>query len=169
MRVTALTACSDPCSRRDLSLRLVAVVALSLWAQTAAAQAASVWRCGQEYTNIAPQRPGCVPVTQAAVTVIEGTRVAPGAERASALPEAGAPQRVAPALQRQRDQEARAILQTELQRARELHQRLQQELQAAPPAGEAERVGALRAALSRNAADMAGLQRELSRLDGGKP
>jgi hypothetical protein len=76
--------------------------------------------------------------------------------------------------QRQRDAQARKVLQAEWQRAQARHQALMQAWNQGEPERQAdefrqpikyqERVAQLRAALQRSEADLAGLQRELSRL-----
>lgn len=137
------------------------------------AQADHIWRCGNEYTNTrpAPAR-GCVPITQAAVTVIEGTRVqSAGAD--TAVTKTDERPRVDARQQRQRDQDAQAVLQAELDRARHQQQRLQRERPPPEPGrndpASSERLQQWREAVQRNEADIAGLQREIGRLTGGKP
>jgi hypothetical protein len=76
--------------------------------------------------------------------------------------------------QRQRDAQARTVLQAEWQRAQARHQALMQAWNQGEPERQAdelrqpakyqERVTQLRAALQRSEADLAGLQREISRL-----
>ena len=140
----------------------------ALWSQ-----ANQIWRCGNAYTNLrpAPER-GCVPITQAAVTLIEGTRVQVGGAQAAVAHTEERP-RVHASEQRQRDQDARAVLQAELDRARQQQQRLQRERPAADAnrddATSKERLQPWREAVQRNEADIAGLQREIARLSGGKP
>lgn len=136
-------------------------------------QGAQIWRCGHEYTNTPPAAArACVPITQAAVTVIEGTRVQAGASEPSATALASTV-RVDPSQQRQRDQDALAVLQAELDRARQQQQRLQRERPvpdaSRDPTASNERLQPWREAVQRNEADIAGLQREIARLSGGKP
>ena len=149
------------------------VLGLWLMAPGVMAQATQIWRCGTEYTNTRPaEGRGCVPITQAAVTVIEGTRVQAPA-RDNVVVGTAPHVRVDRAVQRQRDQDARTLLQSELARARQQQQRLQQEQQAlarrSAGADVSERQTQLREALQRTEADIAGLQREIARFEGGQP
>ena len=136
-------------------------------------QANQIWRCGHEYTNTPPAAArACVPITQAAVTVIEGTRVQAGSSEPSATAPV-ATVRIEPRQQRQRDQDAQAVLQAELDRARQQQQRLQRERPVPQPsrddAASTQQLQLWREAVQRNEADIAGLQREIARLSGGKP
>lgn len=132
-----------------------------------------IYRCGQEYTN-APKDPSrCERLSPQSVTVIPGPRPArvnaPGAVEPAAAASALNPD----APQRQRDQQARTIVATELERTRQRHAELVQEYQqGAPTKTEAEasspqkyqaRVAGLKAAIERHERDMDSLQRELAR------
>lgn len=154
------------------------------------AQGSRIWRCGNEYTNnpgADPAARGCREVLSVNLTIVEGTRPAPasgaGAAAGGSVPDgAGAPngavrapaQRVTPDQQRQRDLEARRILEQELRRAQErLEQARADYADGRPPrlAGERTdgpryqaRVEELRARVERAEADVAALQRELARL-----
>lgn len=132
-----------------------------------------VYRCDNAtYTNQPEASQGCTPITGGSVTVIEGTRVNPST---SAPPMGqGAWTKVETQEQKQRDAQAVAVLQAELQKAQSRHvEVLKQWNQGEPerladeykqPAKYQERVVQLRAALQRSEADVMGLQRELARL-----
>jgi len=146
-----------------------------------------VYRCGQEYTNAPKDASRCERLSPQSVTVIPGLKPArveapaPSAQpaasstgtTASAMPApSGAPWSL-DAPQRQRDQQARTIVATELERTRQRHAELVQEYrQGAPAKTEAEvsnpqkyqdRVAQLKAAIERHERDMDSLQRELAR------
>jgi len=139
-----------------------------------AADAPQVYRCGDEYTNLPDPKRNCSTLRNSSITVIEGTQVQ--RHPAPSLPAASAPSesKVDAGEQRQRDAQARAVLQAEWQRAQARHQALMQAWNQGEPERQAdelrqpakyqERVTQLRAALQRSEADLAGLQRELSRL-----
>ena len=146
-----------------------------------------VYRCGQEYTNAPKDASRCERLSPQSVTVIPGLKparleapapsaqpVAPGtgSSAVAAPAPSGAPWGM-DAPQRQRDQQARTIVATELERTRQRHAELVQEYrQGAPAKTEAdaaspqkyqERVAQLKAAIERHERDMDSLQRELAR------
>lgn len=152
-----------------------------------------IYRCGNAYTNDATeaQAKGCKLLEGGNVTVVQGTRVqaappaAPAAAGAPRAAGAGAPAsgvgsapRVNGPEQRARDADARFILESELKKAEARRAELLKEYNN----GEPEKLGAevrnhqkyldrvaeLKAAIARNEADIAGLQRELSRLSASK-
>jgi len=147
-----------------------------------------IYRCGNAYTNQPDPAANCKPVAGGSVTVIEGTRVqGPSAVspqvNASGGTSAGSA-KVDSAEQRQRDTQAQAVLQAELQKAQQQHATLLREWNNGEPERRADefrqpqkyqdRVAQLRTALQRTQADVAGLQRELQRVSppvqtGGKP
>ena len=146
-----------------------------------------VYRCGNAYTNQPDPALNCKPLSAAAhVTVIEGTRVQ-GSMASPNMSSAGAvagTTKVDSAEQRQRDTQAQVVLQAELQKAQQQKADLQREWNNGEPERRADefrqpqkyqdRVAQLRASLQRVDADIAGLQRELSRLavsptNGNKP
>jgi hypothetical protein len=151
---------------------LISVFGL-MCAGTVGAEPQRIYRCGNAYTNHPDPSANCKPMAAGSVTVIEGTRVqtpsAAGAKTASA-----GTVKVDEAEQRQRDLQAQAVLQAELQKAQMQHKDLLREWNNGEPQRRAdefrqpqkyqERVAQLRAALQRAEADVAGLQRELSRL-----
>jgi hypothetical protein len=167
----------------------VAMLALAGWAALlvaappAAAQESRVYRCGNEYTNNAAEakQRGCKPLEGGNITIVQGTRPA-GDARPPGGPVVTAPRSGGSggdsgnnsSEQRARDADARAILENELRRA----QARQAELQKEYNNGEPEKLGPetrnyqkyldrveeLKAGIARNDSDIAGIQRELSRL-----
>jgi len=147
-------------------------------APAASAHALQVYRCGDEYTNQPDPKRQCTLLPNAAVTVIEGTqiqspRLGATPQAAAAAAAASSSSQVDGAQQRARDAQARLVLQAELQRAQARYQELLQEWNQGElqrrsdehrqPANPPERMAQWRAALERSQADIAGLQRELSR------
>ena len=142
-----------------------------------AAQSAVVYRCGNAYTNQPDASLNCKPLSGGHVTVIEGTRVQGTAANGAAMGSntgASAALKVDPTEQRQRDAQAYVVLQTELQKVQQQQAELLREWNHGEPERRADefkqpqkyqaRIAQLRAALQRLDADVAGLQRELSRL-----
>ena len=150
------------------------------------AESQPVYRCGNAYTNQPDPTLNCKPLSAANVTVIDGTRVqsVPVSPHVSGAGASGSSARVESAEQRQRDTQAQAVLQAELHKAQQQKVELQREWNNGEPERRADefrqpqkyqdRVAQLRASLQRVDADVAGLQRELSRLsvttpNGNKP
>jgi hypothetical protein len=151
------------------------------------AMAQPVYRCGNAYTNQPDPALNCKPLSgHAHVTVIEGTRVQSVGVNAnvSSASAVASGVRIDSAEQRQRDSQAQVVLQAELQKAQQQKAELQREWNNGEPERRADefrqpqkyqdRVTQLRASLQRVDADVAGLQRELSRLsatatNGNKP
>jgi hypothetical protein len=134
-----------------------------------------IYRCGNAYTNQPSSTQNCKPVSNTGghIIVIEGTRVqGPQVVLPSVGSALGA--KVDSADQRQRDAQAQVVLQAELQKAQRQHAELLREWQNGEPDRRADevrqpqkyqdRLAQLRGALQRTEADVAGLQRELSRL-----
>ncbi|MFN3828772.1 MAG: hypothetical protein ACK4MK_01845 [Tepidimonas ignava] len=161
------------------------LLALGAMGLPALAQGSKIWRCGNEYTNNPGPDPlgrGCREVQGGNLTIVEGTRVPPPAATpptgnggAAAAPAArNGTERVGAGEQRQRDAEARRILEQELQRAQQrLEQARADYADGKPPRLANERtdgpryqarVDELRARVERAEADVAALQRELARL-----
>ncbi len=134
-----------------------------------------IYRCGNEYTNVAPspQTKGCKVLEGANVTVVQGTRVAAAAP-ARSFGASSAGQRVDAAEQKARDSDARQILESELMKTQERQIDLLKEYNNGAPEKRPdevannqkylERVAALKASLARNESDMAGIRRELGRV-----
>jgi hypothetical protein len=138
-----------------------------------------IYRCGNEYTNTAPnaQTRGCKLMDGGNVTVVQGTRPAASAPARPPAASAAAPgggQRVDAGDQKSRDSDARRILETELKKAEARQAELLKEYNNGEPekiGGEArnyqkylDRVAELKASLARNESDIAGIRRELGRL-----
>jgi hypothetical protein len=151
---------------------------LAAWPGCATSEPQGIYRCGNAYTNQPDPAANCMPLAGGSVTVIEGTRVQ-GAPAASSIVNASAgvgagSAKVDSAEQRQRDTQAQVVLQAELQKAQKQYAELLREWNGAEPARRADehrqpqkyqdRMAQLRTALQRTEADVAGLQRELSRL-----
>jgi hypothetical protein len=135
-----------------------------------------IWRCGNAYTNdkTEAQAKGCKLVEGGNVTVVQGTRVNGAVRNVATAPQSAAsPQRVDAGDQKARDSEARAILEAELKKAEARQAELQKEWNNGEPEKLGpehrnhqkylDRVAELKAAIERNAQDIAGLKRELSR------
>ena len=145
-----------------------------------------IYRCGNEYTNQSSRirQGGCVPVA-GQVTRVANARASAGRSAAANRPQQAAPRaqlarhtsaRVSQPLQQQRDRDARAILQAELQKAQTRLGSLHQEYNYGQP----ERIGSethnhqkylqrvaeLRNSIQRVESDIAGLRRELGRAGG---
>ena len=120
---------------------------------------------------------GCRTLDNAPITVVSPP---PPKPRAAALPGTGAgaaprsaDQRIAPAEQRTRDSDARRILEAELRSEEERHAALQQEYNGGEPDRRGDernyqkyldRVAEMKAALVRQASDIAAIKRELAKL-----
>jgi hypothetical protein len=163
---------------RVLRDALLLGVCLAAWPACATSEPQRIYRCGNAYTNQPDPAGNCKPLAGGSVTVIEGTRVQ-GPQAVSPSVNAGGGSsagaaKVDSADQRQRDLQAQAVLQAELQRAKQQQAELLREWNSGEPERRAdehrqpqkyqERVAQLRGALQRIDADVAGLQRELSRL-----
>jgi len=164
--------------------RAVCLWALGLGTAVLAQTPAEIYRCGNAYTNQPVPGAECTRLGAAPVTVIEGTRVhanapastgpAPGA-RTTPPTAALAPQaKVDAQAQKERDQQARQILEAELAKAIAAQADIarlwnngepnKQGDEFKNPAKYQERVAQLRMGLMRAEADIAGLRRELARL-----
>lgn len=159
------------------------VLGLALALHLASAQAQTIYRCGNEYTNNArlAKDKGCKAVEGGHVTVIHGSgsrSVAPTNAPAASSSAASGPRPAASRSdspeQRTRDGDAKAILQAELDKANAKLASLKAEynggtpdrtaLELRNPQGYPERVEALKANIARQESDIAGIQRELGRL-----
>ena len=165
-----------------LTLWIIAALPVAAFAQD------RIYRCGNEYTNNATQAKerGCKLVEGGNVTVIQGSRPSGGGGAASgggssaassssatSASPAGAP-RVTNNDQRARDSDDRAILEAELRKAEARHAELVKEYNGGQPERNAldlrnpqrymERTAELKASVARSESDIAGINRELSRL-----
>jgi len=137
-----------------------------------------IFRCGNEYTNNAAeaQSRGCKIVEGGNVTVVQGTRPAASAAptppvRVATAGQSG--QRIDSGEQRARDSDARGILEAELKKAETRQNELLGEFNKGEPEKRGDearnyqkyldRVAELKASISRNDSDIAGIKRELGR------
>lgn len=172
--------------RHCCSFDRVALLTLCLitWSASAATEPQRIYRCGHTYTNQPDPADNCKPLASGSVTVIEGTRVQGPQAVSPTVNASGGSAKVDSTEQRQRDAQAQSVLQAELQKAQRQYAELLREWQNGEPERRADehrqpqkyqnRVAQLRSALQRTEADVAGLQRELSRLglpapSGAKP
>jgi hypothetical protein len=168
--------------------RAVLLAALWLSATGLAQTPAEIYRCGNAYTNQPVAGADCARMGATPVTVIEGTRVhaTPGAPvspattgavsnpRAAAVSDAAPNPKVDAQAQRERDQQARQILEAELAKAIAAQAEIarlwnngephKQGDEFKNPARYQERVAQMRMALMRSESDIAGLRREIARL-----
>ena len=161
---------------REVALLSLCLIAFQGWA----IESQHIYRCGNVYTNQPDAKQNCklVSNTGQRVIVIEGTHVQ-GAQAGAhlngvATNGGGTGAKVDIADQRQRDTQAQAVLQAELQKAQKQQADLLREWHNGEPERRADefrqpqkyqdRVAQLRGAIQRVEADVAGLQRELSRL-----
>jgi hypothetical protein len=161
----------------------VAALVLAAGAHAQKAGTSSIWRCGNTYTNDAAEAKvkGCKLVEGGNVTVVEGTRVQGNSgARNESVKVASAPpsgSRVAADEQKARDADARAILEAELKKAQARRDELAKEFNNGEPEKLGpehrnhqkylERIGQLKEGIARAEGDIAGIQRELSRVGGG--
>lgn len=138
-----------------------------------------IYRCGNEYTNTMPaaQAKGCKLMEGGNVTVVQGTRPAVAAPvRLAAAAQSG--QRIDAGEQRSRDSDARLILASELKKAEARQSDLLKEYNNGEPEKRGDearnyqkyldRVAELKAGLTRNESDIAGIRRELGRVPASK-
>ncbi len=168
--------------------RAVCLWSLGLVTAVLAQTPAEIYRCGNAYTNQPVPGVECTRMGAAPVTVIEGTRVhansaapaSPAPTAQSAVPRSKPPPdtathtKVDAQAQKERDQQARQILEAELAKATVAQAEVarlwnngepnKQGDEFKNPAKYQQRVAELRMALLRSEADMAGLRRELARL-----
>ena len=159
---------------QGMSLTVCLAVSLATSPANATSEPQRIYRCGNTYTNQPDPALNCKPLAGGSVTVIEGTRVQGAPTVSPANNASGGSTKVDSAEQRQRDTQAHAVLHAELQKAQRQHAELLREWHNGEPERRADehrqptkyqdRVAQLRAALQRTEADIAGLQRELSRL-----
>ena len=154
---------------------LIFMVTLALSGATAAED--RINRCGNEYTNTVSeaQAKNCKLISGGNVTVVQAHRPSPPAAGTSV---AASGQRIDSVDQRAKDSDARLILEAELRKAEARHTELLKEYNN----GEPERVGPeirnnqkyldrvteLKASISRNESDIAGIRREITRVPSGQ-
>ncbi len=163
--------------KKPLLMSLTATLFVAGLAATALAQAQGrIYRCGNEYTNtVQPGQKGCKLLEGGNVTVVQRPRVAEPVRLASASQAAS---RVDGEQQRQRDADARQILEAELRKAEARRSELMAEYNNGEPEKMGpefrnhqkylDRVADLKAGIDRNESDLAGLRRELDRLPESK-
>ena len=161
---------------RHALLILIAAAASSIQA----AGQDRIYRCGNEYTNTVPdaQKSGCKLLEGGNVTVVQGTRPSAAAAPVRVANAALTKARVDGQEQQARDADARLILESELKKAETRQQELAREYNNGEPEKRTdelrnpvrynERIAELKASISRNESDMAGIRRELSRTTGSK-
>ncbi|MDR2853146.1 MAG: hypothetical protein LBV61_08880 [Burkholderiaceae bacterium] len=169
---------------RLLMLPAVATLAFALAAFAMQAQG-RVWRCpGNKYTNdtytnntARAQRQGCRAVEGGNLSVVQDIHSAtmPSADPSSSAARApAASPRIDSAEQRTRDDDARAILESELHKAQTRQSQLLQAYNGGQPEKQGseaknyqkylDRVSGMKAQIDRNQSDIDSIRRELSRL-----
>ncbi len=154
-----------------ISLTATFFVAGLSWADLAQAQG-RIYRCGNEYTNtLPPGQKGCKLLEGGNVTVVQRPRVTESV-RLAAVNQAAS--RLEGERQRQRDADARMIIESELRKAEARQAELVKEYNNGEPEKMGpefrnhqkylDRVADLKASIERNESDLAGLRRELDRL-----
>jgi hypothetical protein len=131
-----------------------------------------IYRCGNEYTNTVSeaQAKTCKLISTASVTVVPAIKSGPATRVASAAQQGP---RVDATEQRAKDSDARMILEAELRKAELRQEDLLKEYNRGEPEKTPqdlrdprkyqERVAELKASISRNESDIAGIRRELTR------
>jgi hypothetical protein len=157
----------------------ITVFALAAIAATTPSLAQTkIFRCGNSYTNSEAEAKakGCKPMDGGNITVVEGTRVQSSATtKVATAPQASSSggQKIDSSEQKQRDAQARAILEAELKKAEARRDELLKEYNNGEPEmlgpehknhqKYLDRVAELKASIARNDDDIAGLKRELAR------
>lgn len=167
---------------------LIPLAAVVLAANSFALGDGRIFRCGNTYTNDAAEAKSknCKLVDGGYVTVVEGTKV----QRASSNANAGSQVKLASASpssagtrvdssdQRARDSDARQILESELKKAESRQAELLKDYNNGEPDKQGaegrnyqkylDRVADLKANITRNEGDIAGIKRELARVPAAK-
>ncbi|MBK1612766.1 hypothetical protein CKO44_04695 [Rubrivivax gelatinosus] len=162
-----------------MSRRPGAGLAMLLLSSAAFAQAdgAPVYRCPgnpESYTNMLTaqqaKEKGCRTIDGAPITIVQTRRPAPAAPATASRP---SDSRVDPSEQRARDNDARRILQDELQREEQRLAELRKEFNEGQPERRGDernyqkyldRVAGLKAQIERKADDVAAIRRELAKV-----
>lgn len=165
---------------RFMTMRLLAAVLLAV-PLVALAQGTTVYRCpGNVYTSEISEREAkernCRTIEGAPITIVNTPRPAAASKnnetRAASGPR-GAETRVDPSAQRQRDSDARKILEAELAREESKLADMKREFNNGEPerrgdernfARYLERVAEMKAAIARKESDIAAIKRELAKL-----
>jgi hypothetical protein len=138
-----------------------------------------IYRCGNEYTNTATeeQKKNCKLVSGGNVTIVQAAKPAAKASGGARSGET-APPRQDGAAQRERDNDARGILDSELRKTQERLAELIREYNNGEPEKRGDesrnfqkyldRVAELKASIARAESDVAGIKRELARSPTGK-
>ena len=133
-----------------------------------------IYKCGNEYTNTPTeeQKKNCKLLTGGNVTILQSPK--PAAKASGAV----APPRQDSAAQRERDNDARGILESELRKTQERLAELTREDNNGEPEKRGDesrnyqkyldRVSELKASMARAESDIAGIKRELGRSPAGK-
>lgn len=166
--------------KKPLLMSLTATVFVATLGAADLAQAQNrIYRCGNEYTNtVQPGQKGCKLLEGGNVTVVQRPRASDVTRVASASQASEVLRGREAEAQRQRDADARQILQAELARA----ESRQAELMAEYNNGEPEKMGPefrnhqkyldrvaeIKANIERNEGDIAGLRREIERVSESK-
>lgn len=142
-----------------------------------------IYRCGNEYINNVrdAESRGCKLVEGGNITVVQGTKpqsTSTSGNNQAPVRVATAGQKVDGTEQRARDSDSRAILESELAKAKARQAELQSEYNNGEPEKRGDearnyqkytdRVAELKASISRNDSDIAGIQREIARLPATK-
>jgi len=173
-------------TRANPLLLTAGAAALAAWLapMAALAQAGAVYRCPGPpvlYTDaLSPDEArerGCRTIEGAPITIVQTTRPRPPAGGASAATPVAASRpgdpKVDPAAQRQRDSDARRILEAELRREEERLSGLKRDYNNGEPERRGEernfqtyldRVAGMKAGIARSESDIAALKRELAKL-----
>jgi hypothetical protein len=159
---------------------------LALWQPAAAQSGSTVYRCPSkaggvdEFTNMVSAEEardrGCRTIEGAPITIVQAPRPRPAAPVASGAASGVARSgdaKVDPAAQRQRDSDARRILEAELRREEERLAGLKRDFNNGEPERLGsernyqtylDRVASMRAGIARSESDVAALKRELAKL-----
>ena len=136
-----------------------------------------IYRCGNEYTNTVTeaQAKNCKLVSGGNVTVLQAVKPS-GPKAATSASSSSSSPKVDSSEQRAKDSDARLILEEELRKAQARQQDLLKEYNNGEPEKLGpetrnyqkylDRVADLKASIARNESDIAGIRRELARLNG---
>lgn len=157
-------------------MKPLAHIFMLLLVGTSAAQAQDrIYRCGNEYTNTITEARAkeCKLVSGGNVTIVQAPKINGAVRLASAITNAP---RIDAGDQRGRDSDSRMILESELKKAESRQADLLKEFNNGEPEKLGpetrnhqkylDRVAELKAAISRNESDIAGIRRELGRVGG---